>query len=174
MAIMVSESGAKREQPPTGAIPAVCTNVYDLGMQPGFEPGTFAHKIVISWELVEVIKEGEFAGKRFVVSRTFTLSLHEKSSLRKILESWFGRGFTAEELKGFDVETIIGKACLLNIVPKLKEDGTKFSEVAAVMPLPKGMEPMTPELPRDHTPRWIQKLIGTANAPASAESEQVF
>jgi hypothetical protein len=177
MAVIVTDNGIKREPTPTGAIPGVCTNVYDLGMQPGYEEGTFAHKIVISWELAEVMKEpGEFQGKRFVVSQTFTASLNEKANLRKVLESWRGRGFTAEELKGFDIEKVIGVPCLLNIVPKAKADGTVVAAIAAVMPLPKGIEVMVPELPRDHVPKWIQKLLGASvqQSTAVAPDDTVF
>lgn len=167
MAIIVTDNGIKREPTPCGAIPAVCTNVYDLGMQPGYEEGTVVHKVVIAWELAEVMKEpSEFQGKRFVVSQTFTASLNEKSNLRKVLESWRGRGFTPDELRGFDLEKIIGVPCLLNIVPKTKADGTVTAVIAAVMPLPRGVEPMTPELPRDHVPKWIQKLMGPAQPTA--------
>ena len=40
-------------------------------------------------------------GKPFLVRRRYTASLHEKSALRKDLESWRGRAFTNVELDGF-------------------------------------------------------------------------
>ena len=55
-------------------------------------------------------------GKPFLISRRYSLSLHEKSSLRRDLESWRGRAFTQEELRGFDLEVLIGVGCLVSVV----------------------------------------------------------
>ena len=168
--MIVSDSGGgAREPTPTGAIGAVCSNVYDLGMQPGFDPGTFAHKVVVMWELNETLKEGEFAGKRFTISQTFTASLNDKANLCKVLESWRGIPFTAQEKRGFDLDKIIGKPCMLNIVPKARANGEMGTAVAAVMPLPKGMEIMTPELPRSFVPKWVQKILA---APAEQKEPE--
>ena len=40
------------------------------------------------------------------ISATYTLSLGERSNLRKMLESWRSRAFTPEELQGFDLEKV--------------------------------------------------------------------
>lgn len=170
--MVISDSGGgKREPTPTGAIPAVCSNYYDLGMQPGFEPGTFSHKVAILWELGETLKDGEFAGKRFTISKTYTASLNEKATLCKTLESWRGRPFTAEEKRGFDMEGIVGKPCLLNIVAKSRPDGTTTADVAAVMPLPKGVDPMKPELDRSYTPKWVAQKLAAAQGHTEAKTE---
>lgn len=143
----------------------MCSNVYDLKMQPGFEPGTFAHKVVLMWELSETIKEGEYAGKRFTVSKTYTASLNDKATLCQHLEGWRGRPFTAEEKRGFELDNIIGKPCMLNIVPKARANGEMGTAVAAVMPLIKGVEPMVPELPRDFVPKWVAKILAAPQEP---------
>src|SRR5215469_4994231 len=43
-----------------------------------------------------------------VWSNNMTLSLHEKANLRKFIKSVLGRDLTAAELKGFDVEKLVG------------------------------------------------------------------
>ncbi len=58
--------------------------------------------------------------------------------MRKDLESWRGRKFTQQELQGFDVETIIGVPCLLNIIQEDK-GGETYANVASIMRLPKGL-----------------------------------
>lgn len=162
MAFVIKDTGADFARPEPGMQQAVCSHVYDLGMQPGFQ-GAITHKLVILWELEERIKEGTFAGQRFVISKFYTASLNEKANLRADLTSWRGKDFTAEELLGFDIEKIVGVNCYLNLVEKKKNDGKTAIVVAAVAPFKRkegGPEPMAPELERTYIPDWIRKLIG--------------
>jgi hypothetical protein len=79
-------------------------------------------------------------GKPFVVSRRFTVSLHKKAALRAAIESWRGRVLTETEIRdGFDLESLIGSACLLNVV-HVARDGTTFANVSSIMRLPRGMK----------------------------------
>ena len=97
-----------------GTYQAVCYAVWDIGKQIITWNGEekIQHKIVIAWEVNQRIKNGEYAGKRFVVSKTYTLSFFDKANLRKDLNSWIG--ITQEQAeKGIDTDTLIGKNCLL-------------------------------------------------------------
>jgi len=107
-------------------------------------------------------------GKRFVVTNTYTASLNEKANLRRDLESWRGRPFTAEELQGFDLEKVVGKPCMLNLVAKTTAKGKTWTGIAAIMPLPKDAEKLTPETPRDYVPKWISALLHTEQAESVA------
>jgi hypothetical protein len=70
----------------------------------------------------------------------FTLSLHEKASLRKTIESWLGRKLTAkEEEEGYDIYALLGKECIVNIVHNAVGDKT-YANVDSVSPLMKGMK----------------------------------
>ena len=126
-------------------------------MKTGYE-GKVQHKVVVAWELDQRIEnpESEYNGKRFVQSKRYTMSLHEKSSLRKDLESWRGRAFTAEELQGFDLEKLIGACCLMSIV-HAEKDGKTYANLSAIMALPKGTEKLAVETPPD-APEWVRKL----------------
>jgi hypothetical protein len=73
-----------------------------------------------------------------IISKEFTLSMHEKASLRKFLESWRGKGFTEEEAKSFDVTKLLGAACMISILHKVK-DGKTYAEISSVSAIPKGM-----------------------------------
>jgi len=42
-----------------------------------------------------------------MISKRYTMSLGEQSTLRKDLESWRGKKFTPEELQGFDLNACI-------------------------------------------------------------------
>src|SRR4030042_5715360 len=68
-------------------------------------------KVMVSWELpTEKAVFDEAKGEEpFAVSKTYTLSLHEKSHLRHDLESWRGKGFSEDEVKRFDITKLLGK-----------------------------------------------------------------
>jgi hypothetical protein len=89
---------------------------------------------IIGWELCdEFLTTGEYAGQPFTLSRFFTMSLSEKANLRKILTAWRGRDFTPEELEGFDLKTILGVPCFLNVTHNDKGR----AQVNAVMAMPR-------------------------------------
>ena len=137
--MILSDSGnTSFEQPPTGSHVGRCISIIDLGTQRTTYDGEaqIKHQLILRWELSnELMESGEHAGKPFTVSRFYTASLHEKAGLRKDLASWRGRDFTPEELKGFDLQSIIGKPCMLAV--GLSEKGK--AKVTSVMGLPKGM-----------------------------------
>ena len=60
-----------------------------------------ARKIMASWELLGEDRMDD--GKPFTMSKSWFLSMHEKATLRKDLESWRGRPFSLEEESSFDV-----------------------------------------------------------------------
>ena len=129
-------SGTKFTPAPAGTHAAVCCDVFDLGLLTVEWQGEKKqqHKILISWQ----INEDRDDGKPYLVSRRYTLSVHEKAGLRKDLEAWRGRKFTEDELRRFDVETVLGKPCLLNVIHN-QSGGETYANVAGVMALPKGM-----------------------------------
>lgn len=169
MAITVkSNDGAMGEPIPVGVHKAVCFRVVDMGMQEGFQ-GKMQHKLVILWELDVRRTQGEFANARFLASKTYTASIGEKATLRKDLESWRGRAFTAEELEGFDVEKIVGANCQLNMVAVQTKAGKTWTAIAAIMPLGKEQERLQPEVAPDYLPNGIREKLGHPAGPAQSE-----
>ena len=96
-----------------------------------------AHKVLISFEVLDTDNRRS-DGSPHLVSKRFTASLHPKAGLRKFLESWRGRPFTAEELAGFDLKAVVGLTCLVGIVHEAKGDKV-YANLSSVMKLPKGM-----------------------------------
>lgn len=132
-------------QCPAGLHHAVCVDVVDLGIEVSdkyFDKDgnpTKAHKIKIVWQVDELMDDG----RRFIISKKFTLSLNDKATLRKFLESWRGVPFTAKDLsQGFDVEKLVGVNCTLQVLQT--EDG-KYTNVSNIMPPPKGAQLIKPE-----------------------------
>ena len=129
--------GGDFENPPVGTHVARCYKIVDLGTQQSEYQGKLIvrRQVILGWELPqELMSKGEYEGKPFVTSAFYTMSLHEKSSLRKHLASWRGRDFTEEELKGFDPHNILGKGCMLSLI----ENEKGRIKVASVSALPKG------------------------------------
>lgn len=131
--------GGDFEQPPAGTHVARCVKVIDIGTQKGEYQGkaTIKRQCVIGWELpTELMTEGDYAGKPFVVSKFYTASLSEKANLRKDLANWRGRDFTEQELQGFEAKNILDKPCLISLTPNEKGK----IRVTGVMALPKATQ----------------------------------
>jgi len=135
--------GGDFEQCPAGSFAARCYQIIDLGHQT-FEwkgEAKVAPKVRITWELNEMMSDG----RPFSISREYTASIGDKANLRKDLEAWRGRPFSAEELRNFSLENVLGAPCLLGIVHKPSKDNSKvYANVGSIMALPKGMP--SPEL----------------------------
>jgi hypothetical protein len=136
MPIIAKASGSNFVPAPAGAHAAVSVDVVDLGTLEVTYAGKTKkqHKIEIVWQIAEDMEDG----RPYRVKKRYTLSLHEKAGLRKDLESWRGRAFTDAELDGFDVESVIGVPCLLNVIHNAS-GGSVYANVSTIMRLPKGM-----------------------------------
>lgn len=100
-------------------------------------------KIMLGFELPneKAVFTAEKGEEPFVISREFTLSMSEKANLRKIVEGMLGTTFNDDEAYEFDVESLIGQTCLLNVVHKKSEkSGNDYALIMSASPLPKGME----------------------------------
>ncbi len=129
-------------QAPAGVHAAVCVDEIDMGLVPNrFDPaGDPIPTVRLFWQIGEDMEDG----KPYLIKKDYRASLHEKAGLRKDLEGWRGRAFTFDELVGFDLENIVGVPCMLNIVERPSKKGKMFSNVAAIMPLAKGMARLEP------------------------------
>lgn len=128
MPIIAAEPESKFTPAPEGLHQAVCVDVVDLGLKE--TQWGEKHKVEIRWQLEA---ENTDTGERFVVRAWYTLSLSEKAKLRQQLETWRGRKFSAEELKGFDLEKLIGANCQLQIVHNLSDEGKVYANVQAIV-----------------------------------------
>lgn len=144
MAIIATSSGSTSFEPiPTGNYPARCYSMVHIGTIDEIILGEkkTLNKVRITWELpteLKVFKE-ENGEQPCVISKEFTLSLHEKATLRSFLKNWRGKDFTDEEAKAFDIEKLVGAPCMLNITHKQKKDGSGvYAEIGSVSAMPKG------------------------------------
>ena len=99
-------------------------------------------KIRLAFELSnerKVFNEGE-EPRPFSISREFTFSMGTKANLRKFVEGMHGVALHDEEAAGFDLEQLLGDACLLSVVHKESASGKTYALIQGASPLPKGMD----------------------------------
>jgi hypothetical protein len=113
--------------PPEGIWPGCCVDVVDLGDVE--TPWGVKHHVKVIWEISPVMPE---TGKRFLASKRYNFSFDDRSTLYKDLRSWRGRAFTAEELKGFDLEKVLAAPCQL-IITHEESDGVVYGNVTTVL-----------------------------------------
>jgi hypothetical protein len=77
------------------------------------------------------------------ISKSYTVSLHEKSALRKDLAAWRGRDFTEDEAKAFDVAKLLGAWGMVNVTTS-ETNGKTYSNVAGLTPLPAALKNAKP------------------------------
>jgi len=141
--INATNTGGEKILTPSGNFIARCYSMIHIGTIEEDYMGEKKHlnKVRITWELpneLKVFKE-ENGEQPFSISKEFTLSLHEKATLRKFLESWRGKGFTDDESKKFDIARLVGVPCMLNIIHKVSKNGNTYADIASVSAMPKGI-----------------------------------
>jgi hypothetical protein len=151
MPINVSNK-TKSDPVPAGTHHAVCYGIIAVGTQPS-EKFTPRQKIVVCFEIPSeriTIKDQDLPRG---ISKRYTLSLNEKSSLRKDLQSWRGKPFTQEELNGFDVSKVIGSNCLISVLHSDRA-GAVYADISGISALPRQMASVRPE----NTPLYFNLL----------------
>lgn len=139
----ISEStGGNYTPTPEGQHIMVCARIIDLGTQPGSamypQP---KRKIRIFWELPEeriTYTDGDGNEQEGPVlhSEQYTVSFHEKSNLRRDLESWRGQPFKDEDFagppNGFHLSKLIGIPAVGQIVHEHR-DGKTYANLNSIM-----------------------------------------
>lgn len=147
-----------------------CIKIIDLGQQYSEKFNNSSWKCLLLWELpfetIEVEKDGVKKELPRHISAEYAMSLSEKSNFRKMLEAWRGAAFTAKELEGFDITSLLGKNCQIQVNHKEK-NGKTFAQIAAIMSMPKGQSAIEPTVPTkifefskaNHTINTINQLV---------------
>jgi len=144
---------------PAGTYLARCYSMVHIGTVEDEYQGTkrLVNKVRITWELPTEMKvfNPEKGEQPQAISREFTLSMHEKSTLRAFLTSWRGRGFNDEEAKDFDVSRLVGVPCMLSIVHEpSKTDPTRMRDkISGISTVMKGVN-----MPAQVNPSFIFEL----------------
>lgn len=138
MGLIAKNDGNTIERLQDGVYTAVSTMLIDLGIQNNERFGKRQRKVIIVWQILGEDVEINGEKKPRIISKEYTLSLNEKSTLRRDLQAWRGQAFTLEELDGFDLVNILNQPCQLQILSE-ERNGNSYQNIAAIMAMPKGM-----------------------------------
>lgn len=86
----------------------------------------------------KVFKEGEPEKPLSISTFFLTYSMGKKANLTKLVEGMIGTTLDEEEAAMFDLDGILGEACLLNVVHTEKA-GSTYANIKSASPLPEGI-----------------------------------
>lgn len=138
MSMIASDNGGQViEKLENGVYTAVSSAIIDLGLQKNEQFKKIQRKFMMIWTIIgeEIEINGEKQPR--TISKEYSFSLNEKSTLRKDLQAWRGKPFSEEELQGFNILAVLNKACQLQIILEEKNN-KKYNNIAGIMSLPKG------------------------------------
>ena len=126
---------------PAGSHLARCYRIIDLGSQKIEYMGEtkIQRKVMLGWELFGEDTDGTPLkmddGRPMGIFKNYTLSWAEMSTLRKDLQSWRGKPWTDAEARRFDLKSILGGYCMINVIHR-DSNGKTYANVAAIAPVP--------------------------------------
>lgn len=178
---------------------AICNQIVDVGLQPGnpkFEGlkgkdgkpdqrgmpcPTVYLRFEIPAERVTYQKNGTDVEGPVTIWWNGRASMNEKANLRKAASALAGKVLTDQEAELFDIDTVIGKACMILVA---HSDDGKYANVKNFMALPKGSATPKPENPLvlystendasyDALPKFLrEKIDGQLDPSANAKKAQ--
>lgn len=137
--IAKSEGNSNIKRLEDGVYTAISSMLIDMGIQKSEKYGKSSRKFIIVWNIENEFVEVNGEKLPRVMSKEYTMSLGEKSNLRKDLQAWRGKQFTPEELDGFNLYNILNKGCQLQIL-NTESNGKTYTNIVSIMALPKGMQ----------------------------------
>ena len=132
--------GGNFELVPAGTFTARCYRFIDLGSHEQKYQGEskgLKRLVMIGFEIPDELMSD---GRPFAIHKRYTWSMHEKSAMRKDLESWRGAKFTDADFGhgGFNTRKLLGNLCTLTIVHS--EEGEKtYANIASIGKAMKGV-----------------------------------
>ena len=130
----------KKEIVPSGTHVARCYSMIHIGTVEWEWQGEtkYSNKIRVTFELPHEMRDFSGEQKPMVISKEYTLSLHEKSNLRRDLEGWRGKSFNNKELAHFDITNLISKECNISVIHKTSKSGNEFAQIGSISGITKG------------------------------------
>lgn len=126
---------------PAGTHVARCYQIIHIGTIVDTYQGEekLVNKVRIVFELPLETADFGKGEQPFSIGRDFTLSMHEKSGLRAFVQGWLGKAMSDAEANKFDIATLLGKECMLNVMHRTANTGRTYADIKGASPLVKGM-----------------------------------
>lgn len=158
--IPLNKSDGQKELVPTGSHVARLYSIVQIGTVPDdFRESGFRHVLRMTWELPEEMRDFNGEMKPMVIGGKYTVSLHEKSGLRPVVEGMLGK-LTEEDLEHFSFESLVGTPCMVSVVHKVSKTGRDYAAVSSVSQVPKKLEvpkQINPSVYLDYREGWNQE-----------------
>lgn len=133
---------------PEGQFVAQCVDTIDMGdkvEQYQGQPPKIVQKCVLVFRTGEVNEQGQ----PIDIGKEFTVSMGDKANLRKSLEQWRGRKYTAEEAaEGVPLHRLCGQWALITVEHKTSGAGNTYGNINAIVGLPRQMQASVPTFPK--------------------------
>jgi hypothetical protein len=133
----------KRELIPPGNYIARCYSMIHLGTAEDEIMGEKKrlNKVRVTWELPSETRvyDAEQGPKPMVISKEYTLSMHEKANLRRDIESWTGKSLNDAQAADYDITSLLGKPCMINVIKRTNPRGDEYVVISSITSLPKGL-----------------------------------
>jgi hypothetical protein len=135
--------GTKRELIDAGSYNARCVHIVYMGSvleETGIKQGQLVPKLRLVFELVDEkrVFSADKGEQPLFKDKEYTFSMSEKSNLRKDITAWRGKALTDEEAAKFDIDKLLGQACLVGISHKTSGKGSEYDYISSITKPMKG------------------------------------
>lgn len=173
-AITAKGNDSKFKPHAEGQFVGQCVDTIDLGdavEQYQEQPKKLAHKCALVFRTGE---RNEQTGDFIDIAREFTVSMGDKSNLRKFLEQWRGKPYTAEQIEaGVPLHKLTNNHGLLTVAHKRSAADKTYANITACVGIPKQMaSSVTTYTDYIRADYWEQKKKDYADAARKFRAEQ--
>lgn len=168
--INLKNESKPRELTPEGNHIARLYSIIEVGTVPVAYKEEPSRQVRFTWELPEEMREFNEEQKPMVIGNKYTASMYKEAKLRKVVEGMVGK-LSDEEADEFDLHTILGKVCMLNVVHTVGKNGKTYANVASAAPIPKAVKEVPEQINEsvyldyadfdqavyEKLPEWIKK-----------------
>jgi len=136
-------------------------------MQPGFKGAPPVESLFLSYELPECPRED---GAPFRIGKQMAISHFEKANLSQHVTALRGNALTRDEQEGFQVQSLLGKACNIIVTHTMKDNGDTVAKIQSVAQhtgkVPKPVTELAfldfenqDQTILDSLPAWLQAIV---------------
>lgn len=134
-------SESKFKPHPEGQFVAQCVDTIDLGEKVQDFPGTPSYLAQTCAIVFRSGERNEETGEYIDIAREFTVSMGDKANLRKFLEQWRGKPYTADEVKaGVPLHKLTSNYGLLTVAHRQSGKGRTYANITACVGIPQQMK----------------------------------
>lgn len=155
------------EKPKAGLQNAICVGVWNVGRQKiEFQNEVkFKDQIIIGFELEQRSTDRD---EPMLHLEKYNMSLHEKSKLAPVVESWFSKKLNDSERYNYDLRTLIGKRATLNLI----ENGD-YINISTVLPPQESNKLESENVLKGEVPNFVKVMREKAVQENSVEEPKI-